>query len=257
MGYFQQMAAIGKSSVGVKMEAASKTPSASLKGKGNQQVSRTSIPSMCSECFANFWLLDGYKLYKLCCWGAVAFQLLPDSKLIHFLEWVGFVFMLCFLYCLFLYRHRPELKQKADVITYMDCMKQTFCSKLKHKGSHQEIKLNLNKIITWSLIKFYLVYFTFLQVVGGRKKNGLELKAYLSHHRSPEEMNFQVTKAVRSVWLRRVSVGGWILPPGRDLGSNPNRCKTQMVRSAVNWIVPTKSTVVMSLRKLLTSTASF
>lgn len=54
MGYFQQMAAVGKSSVGVKMEAASKTLSASLKGKGNQKVSSTSNPSMCSESFANF-----------------------------------------------------------------------------------------------------------------------------------------------------------------------------------------------------------
>lgn len=41
MGYFQQMTAIGKNTVGVKMEAASKPPSPALKGKGNQQVSNT------------------------------------------------------------------------------------------------------------------------------------------------------------------------------------------------------------------------
>lgn len=173
----------------------------------------------------------------------------------HSLEWAGFMFLLCFLSYLFLCRHRPELKHKADIITHMDCMKQTICTKLKHKGYHKEIKLK--KFITWSLVKFYLVCFPFSQLVGGRKKNWLELKAYLSHHWSPEEMSLQVTKAVRSVCLRRVSVGGWTQAPGRDLDANQNRCKTQMVRSARNWILSTKSTVIMSLTKVLTLTANF
>lgn len=57
-----------------------------------------------------------------------------------------FVFMLCFLYYLFLCRHKPELKHKADAITYTDCMMQTICSKLKHKGNNKEIKLNVKNL---------------------------------------------------------------------------------------------------------------